>query len=393
LPQITTAIGVDIVGLKKTIEATLLQGIPELNKVLTELGLNVIPDIDLKTIDRLSYSPTQQAEFILSIVSPTAANATANLSLLGLTDSIGDIQKWANDLVDPNIKSPDLSQLQSLIPKELRTFVPDIKQGDSTDDVLKTLMGSISKGVLNKSAQSLKGLQPIVSALPQVQALSRAVAVGDTGAIAKAVGTIQSLPELKFLGELDLKNPQAMIGDVLSKLSKSITPQIDKALKDFTKIAHAIPEIGPRAKVQVTDNLAKLSGALGVNSLFAGELGVGANSPWGGFGFGASGGLFSAAAQMAMQAIGPGGVSSLVLDPKEGITLSGKSVGEALPSIQLKQSGDTIHIGSPLEGSLGGLKVSPRGVEIGGVNLSLIFDRLLFLENEVRILKASLPTV
>ena len=393
LPQVTAAIGVDVAGLKKTIEATLSQGIPKLNQTFTDLGLNVIPDADLRTVEKLSYSTAQQTEFILSIASPATSVATANLSLLGLTDSIGDVQKWANDLVDPNTKSQDLSTLQALIPKELRTFIPDIKQSDSSNDVLTTLMGSISKGLLNQSAQSLKGIQPIVAALPQIQSLARAVAMGDTGAIAKAVGSIEALPELKFLGELDLKNPQAMIGNILSKLSKSIAPQIDKALNDFTKIAHAIPAIGPRAKVEVTDNLAKLSGALGINSLFAGETGVGAMSPWGGFGFGAGGGLFSAAAQMAIKAIGPGGVSSLTLDPKEGITLAGKAIGEALPSIQLKQQGDTIHIGSPLEGALDGLRVSPRGVEIDGVNLSLIFDRLLYLENEVRLLKASLPVV
>lgn len=202
--------------------------------------------------------------------------------------------------------------------------------------------------------------------------------------IAAGLGKIPGLEMLKGLEKI--KNPEQMISSALNLLSKAGIPDLTKGMESIGKLAHAIPALGPRSKLEITDTIAKLSSKSGLHSVFADEGGAGVKTPWGGFGFGAAGGLMETLGPLAMKAIGPMG-GGLVLDPKLGAMLTGARSIAGVAQAAVKVSGDTIQIGNPqVPGS--GITVNPQGVAVDGFLLSGLLDRISVLENLVRNLQA-----
>ena len=396
MPQVEKAIGLDLKGLKDKL-SPVINNFESLNATLKENNLKPIANAEKSTIERLQYSPNLQSEFVLGIVNPGGYLSTSALSGLGLNDTIGAISDWAGEwaiAADPltTVSTPELAKLIALIPKDLRAMIPSVFLASiagerNPNTVLEAILGTMSKGLLGNGIEAIEKIAPMMAGIPEVGKLVTAFAGGDMKSLESIAAGLGKIPGLEMLKGLEkIKNPEQMISSALNLLSKAGIPGLTKGMESIGKLAHAIPALGPRSKLEITDTIAKLSSKSGLHSVFADEGGAGVKTPWGGFGFGAAGGLMETLGPLAMQAIGPMG-GGLVLDPKFGAMLTGARSIAGMAQAAVKVSGDTIQIGNPqVPGS--GITVNPHGVAIDGFLLSGLLDRISVLENLVQNLQA-----
>ena len=375
----------------------MINNFESLNTTLKENNLKPIANTEKSTIERLQYSPNLQSEFVLGIVNPGGYLSTSALSGLGLGDTINAIRDWAEEwsiAADPltTERTPELAKLMALIPKDLRAMIPSIFLASiagerNPNTVLEVILGTMSKGLLGNGIEAIEKIAPMMAGIPEVGKLVTAFAGGDMKSLESIATGLGKIPGLEMLKGLEnIKNPEQMISSALNLLSKAGIPGLTKGMESIGKLAHAIPAPGPRSKLEITDTIAKLSSKSGLHSVFADEGGAGVKTPWGGFGFGAAGGLMETLGPLAMQAIGPMG-GGLVLDPKFGAMLTGARSIAGMAQAAVKVSGDTIQIGNPqVPGS--GITVNPHGVAIDGFLLSGLLDRISVLENLVQNLQA-----
>jgi hypothetical protein len=396
MPQVEKAIGLDIKGLKDKL-SPVINNFESLNTTLKENGFKPIAESEKSTIERLQYSPKLQSEFVIGLANPDGYLSTSNLSGLGLTDNIAKVSEWAGEWsigTDPltTDKPPELAKLIDLIPKDLKSLIPanfveSIAGEVNPEKVMETILGTMSKGLLSNGIGAIDKIAPMISGIPEVGKLISAFAGGDMKSLESIAAGLGKVTGLEFMNGLKgIKNPEQIVSTALNLLSKSALPDLKKGMESIGKLAHAIPASGPRSKLEITDTIAKLSSKSGLHSVFADEGGAGMKTPWGGFGFGAGGGLMQTLGPLAMQAIGPMG-GGLTLDPKLGAMLTGAQsiAGEAQTAV--KVSGNTIQIGNPqIPGD--GITVTPQGVAIDGFLLSGLLDRISALELLVRNLQA-----
>jgi hypothetical protein len=396
MPQVEKAIGMNLSDLRSKI-LPVVNDFEALNTTLKTEGIKTIPESEKGTIERLGYSPKLQSEFVIGLINPEGYLSTSNLSGLGLDENIVKISEWSEKWaigVNPETsdKPPAISELMKLIPEELKSIIPKdfakiIETEFDPNKIIETLMGSVSKELLSKGIESVDRIAPMLSVVSQVQNLTTAFIQKDPNltTIAAELGKIPGLEMMKGLE--NIKNPEQLISTAMDRFSQSGLPDLKSAIGDIGKLAHAIPSLGPRSKLEITDSIAKLSSKGGAHSIFADEGGAGMRTPWGGFGFGSGGGLMETLGPLAMQAIGPMG-GGLTLDPKLGAMLTGAQSVLNPAQAAVKVSGDVIHLGNPQKpGS--GLTVTPQGVMIEGFQLSALFDRITTLENLVQSLQSN----
>ena len=375
----------------------------QINTLLSDRGLPALPTDAADILDRLSHSPTQQLEYALDQVLPGGYGAIANVSALGLADKLGPIGELvtqagaiATSGLTPEAIALQLAQntglyqqLTDLLPSEIQGFIGEDFQeqfldGSLTPQTAATqILGATAQGFVGKALADLAGSGAIAAALPQVQAVTKAIALGQDLAPALAPLTA-AIPGLDSAIAAAGDDPTKLLQAAIAPIGKDLGKSLDQSLGSLNQSIASIGAQAARAKLQVNSVTSSIQAALGKNRVYANEGGAGFATPWGGFGFDKAGGIMNAIAPIAMRVLGSG-AGGLRLDPKEGAALEGFDPDGKLPLSAVRATGDVAEI------EAGGHKivVKPSGVFIDGRRLDDLFN----LRSQLDALEARLLAV
>lgn len=269
-------------------------------------------------------------------------------------------------------------KFQEYVPGHLPITPEAIKTSLLNQDI-PSLVAGVQSSFVADAATTFTQAQPLVQAIPQVQGLLKEL---QAGSVLK--DAIAGSP-LDITKDANLKET---IKQAVLPLAEKLKPLLEQGFHQSQKVTNSTPARGGGGTVKLTEKMAKMTASSngagaavevqktvsqllapgGVSKVFAGAMGVGASSPWGGFGFDALGGGFLSHLPMAMKILQEGQkISGMFLHPKKGISLANKDK-EGKDISHISAVDDRIEIGAA--GLERGIDVSPDGVYLEGVRIT-----------------------
>jgi hypothetical protein len=279
--------------------------------------------------------------------------------------------------VDSFVESQVL-KVQEQIPSNLPITPEAIKTSLLNKDI-PSLVAGVQSSFISDAAATFTQAQPLVQGIPQIQSLLNDLKAGSV------LGEAIASSPLDIAKDSSIKDT---INQAIQPLAEKLKPLLKQGFHQSQKVASSTPSRGGGGMLKLTDQAAKMTASSngigaavevqkavsqllapgGVSKVFAGAMGVGATSPWGGFGFDALGGGFLSQLPMAMKILQEGQkVAGMFLHPKEGISLANKDEeGKSISHISALD--DRVEIGAT--GLERGIEVSPDGVYLEGVRVT-----------------------
>jgi hypothetical protein len=426
-PQLDKVLGNDIGNLARKIEGVVNGGfssdqlLGKLKEVLPK-DLHGAIDQAAPLVKGLGYNPDNLIKGLLSRLAPEGMEAIENLVEMGLHKSIGPLQSVINEahsvldkfntltgkIIDQDTLDALPSVLQDIakptglgitptftlgefdadsflkdrttaamefIPSGL-PVTPELMKDAITTKDLPSLVANIQQSQISTTLATFTKAQPLIQEVPKIQDFLSRLQVGDSLQDAKTKSPLE-LPD-----ELDLKDS---LEQLIKPLTEKLRPLLEQGFHQAQKAIASTPgksgggllklteqaakiyadSTGVGAALEVQKTVSQLLAPGGISKVFAGMGGVGATSPWGGFGFGAAGGGFLSQLPMALKVLQDGkNLVGMFLDPDEGITIANKD-NRGITKSYINASGDAISLGAA--GLNDAISVSPDGVFIEGI--------------------------
>lgn len=287
-------------------------------------------------------------------------------------------------------------KFQEHIPGEF-PITPDAIKTSILNQDIPSLVAGVQSSFVADAAATFTQAQPLVQSIPQVKGLLNELKAGSV------LGEAIAGSPLDIAKDLNIKDT---IKQAVQPLAEKLKPLLEQGFHQSQKVANSTPSRGGGGTLKLTEQMAKMTASSngvgaavevqkavsqllapgGISKVFAGAGGVGATSPWGGFGFDALGGGFLSHLPMAMKILQEGQkVAGMFLHPKKGISLANKDEdGKDISHISAVD--DRIVIGAA--GLSEGIDVSPDGVYLEGVRVTdylyRFWDEFVLFRGRVR---------
>jgi hypothetical protein len=376
--------------------------------------------LDGNILSGLLHDPEHAIQFIAGAAAENGFRAVETIFGTGLHENLGQVSaEFAAIIAERNSynsrllffredeaqpKEPDYEaaayRIFNLLPVNIRSFAGPsqieglIKAAADQRAAVGGVLGIATQGLAVASLGRGQGVTPVVNQVAQVSRAVTAVTQGNfdelraffpgrpvTDPVAAIKGLFEDIierageqlgPTIEILNRLYTSLPEGGGGAVVqaSDLEARMTGSIDgggSVVRATAAIAEMTGPGGLGGVVRAGAGVAELIGPGGVSRVFAGPLGVGANSPWGGFSFGGGGSGFFGQGLMQIISQLDGYGSGLTFQPGE-VAIGNFSDGQQIHGLRIDRDEVSIQYG------VNRLVVNSSGVFVNGYNLSSYWD-------------------